>query len=196
VGESRNRKVNVRVLAATNRNLADEVAKGSFRHDLYYRLRVIEIRVPPLRERRCDVVPLARRFLAEAAARFDRPVEGLTPAAADQLVRYDWPGNVRELENAIERAVALALGPRIDLEDLPEEVRQARPTIPPANGSRRLADVERALILETLAASDGNRARTAETLGIGEATLYRKLKQYDAAGSADGPVEIVRASPV
>ena len=91
---------------------------------------------------------------------------------------------MRELENAIERAVALALGPRIDVEDLPEEVRQARPTIPPANGSRRLADVERALILETLAASGGNRARTAETLGIGEATLYRKLKQYDADGPA------------
>jgi two-component system response regulator HydG len=201
VGESRNRKVNVRVLAATNRNLADEVAKGSFRHDLYYRLRVIEIRVPPLCERRCDVVPLARRFLAEAAARFDRPVEGLTPAAADQLVRYEWPGNVRELENAIERAVALALGPRIDVEDLPEEVRQARPAVAPANGSRRLADVERALILETLAASDGNRARTAETLGIGEATLYRKLKQYGAEGATiapgaghDGKVE-VRASP-
>ena len=191
VGESRNRKVNVRVLAATNRNLADEVAKGTFRHDLYYRLRVIEMRVPSLRERRCDVVPLARRFLAEAAARFARPVEGLTPAAADQLVRYEWPGNVRELENAIERAVALSLGPRIDIEDLPEEVRQARPVVPPASGSRRLADVERALILETLAASDGNRGRTAETLGIGEATLYRKLKQYGADGAALAPEAVV-----
>ncbi|HEX2660742.1 MAG TPA: sigma-54-dependent Fis family transcriptional regulator, partial [Polyangia bacterium] len=116
VGESRNRKVNVRVLAATNRNLSDEVTRGAFRHDLFYRLRVIELPVPPLRERRCDVVPLARRFLTEASARLARPVEGITPAAADQLVRYDWPGNVRELENAIERAVALALGPRIDVE--------------------------------------------------------------------------------
>ena len=186
VGESRNRKIDVRVLAATNRTLADEVARGRFRHDLYYRLRVIEMRVPPLRDRRCDVVPLARRFLAEAAARFGRPVAGLTPAVADQLVRYDWPGNVRELENAIERAAALALGPRIDIDDLPEEVRQARPTIPAAEGSRRLADVERALILETLVASGGNRARAAETLGIGVATLYRKLKQY-GADDGSGP---------
>jgi DNA-binding NtrC family response regulator len=185
VGESRNRKIDVRVLAATNRTLTDEVARGAFRHDLYYRLRVIEIRVPPLRERRCDIVPLSRRFLAEAAARFKRPVEGLTPAAADQLARYDWPGNVRELENAVERAAALALGPRIDVDDLPEEVREARPIVPASSGSRKLADVERALILETIAASGGNRAKAAEALGIGVATLYRKLKQYGADGSPD-----------
>jgi DNA-binding NtrC family response regulator len=185
VGESRNRKVDVRVLAATNRTLGEEVARGAFRHDLYYRLRVIEIRVPALRDRRCDIVPLSRRFLAEAAARFNRPVEGLTPAAADQLARYDWPGNVRELENAIERAAALALGPRIDVDDLPEEVREARPIVPASSGSRTLADVERALILETLAASGGNRAKAAEALGIGVATLYRKLKQYGADGSPD-----------
>jgi len=186
VGESRNRKVNVRVLAATNRTLSDEVARGTFRHDLFYRLRVIELPVPPLRNRRCDVVPLARRFLTEASARLARPVEGITPAAADQLVRYDWPGNVRELENAIERAVALALGPRVDVEDLPEEIRQARPIVPPtADGSRRLADVERAAILEALAAAHGNRARAADALGIGIATLYRKLKQYGADGVPD-----------
>ena len=118
--------------------------------------------------------------------RLARPVEGITPAAADQLVRYDWPGNVRELENAIERAVALALGPRVDVEDLPEEIRQARPIIPEtAGGSRRLADVERAAILEALAAAHGNRARAADALGIGIATLYRKLKQYGADGLPD-----------
>ena len=183
VGESRNRKVNARVLAATNRTLSDEVNRGAFRHDLFYRLRVIELPVPPLRERRCDVVPLARRFLAEASARLARPVEGITPAAADQLVRYDWPGNVRELENAVERAVALALGPRIDVDDLPEEIRQARAIIPESVGSsRRLADVERAAILEALASAKGNRARAADALGIGIATLYRKLKQYGADG--------------
>jgi len=198
VGESRNRKVNVRVLAATNRNLAEEVARGAFRHDLYYRLRVIEMRVPALAERRCDIVPLARRFLAEAAARFGRPVDGITPAAADQLARYAWPGNVRELENAIERAVALALGTRIDVEDLPEEIRDARPIVPAsAGGSRRLADVERALILETLAGSGGNRARAAEALGIGEATLYRKLKQYgaDAVLEADAAAVVASSAP-
>jgi two-component system, NtrC family, response regulator HydG len=136
-------------------------------------------------------LPLARQFLDAAAEKFGRPVEGLTPAAADQLVRYAWPGNVRELENAVERAVALALGPRIGLEDLPEEIRQARPAILPAGGSRRLADVERALIEEALRASGGNRARAAEALGIGVATLYRKLKEYGAqeeAGAGAAPL--------
>ena len=185
VGESRSRKVDVRLLAATNRTLTDEVARGAFRHDLYYRLRVIELRVPALRERRCDIVPLARRFLVEAAERLHRPVEGLTPAAADQLVRYDWPGNVRELENAVERAVALAIDTRVDVDDFPEEVRQARAVVAPTAGGHRLADVERALILQTLEEASGNRARAAELLGIGVATLYRKLKQYGAAGGGD-----------
>ena len=178
-------KVDVRVLAATNRTLADEVARGAFRHDLYYRLRVIELRVPPLRERRCDILPLARRFLVEAAERLHRPVEGITPAAADQLARYDWPGNVRELENAVERAVALAIDTRVDIDDFPEEVRQARAVVAPTTGGRRLADVERALILQTLEEASGNRARAAELLGIGVATLYRKLKQSGAAGGGD-----------
>jgi len=182
VGESRNRKVNVRVLAATNRTLADEVARGAFRHDLYYRLRVIELRVPSLRERRCDIVPLTRRFLAEAAARLHRPVDGITSAAADQLARYEWPGNVRELENAVERAVALAIDSRVDIDDFPEEIRQARAATAPAGGGRRLADVERALVLQTLEEAQGNRARAAELLGIGVATLYRKLRQYGAEG--------------
>jgi len=186
VGESRSRKVDVRVLAATNRTLADEVARGAFRHDLYYRLRVIELRVPALRERRCDILPLARRFLVEAAERLHRPVEGITPAAADQLARYDWPGNVRELENAVERAVALAIDTRVDIDDFPEEVRQARAVVAPTTGGHRLADMERALILQTLEEASGNRARAAELLGIGVATLYRKLKQYGAEGGDDG----------
>ena len=190
VGESRSRRVNARVLAATNRTLSEEVAQGRFRHDLYYRLRVIELRVPPLRDRRCDIVPLARQFLTDAAARLGRKVDGMERRAADQLVRYDWPGNVRELENAIERAVALSLGNRIDLDDLPEEVREAPAAASvPAASSRRLADVERALIESTLTEFDGNRARAAATLGIGVATLYRKLKQYE--GTAPG----VSASP-
>ena len=123
VGENRSRPVDVRVVAATNRDLAEEVAAGRFRQDLYYRLRVIELRVPPLRERREDILPLARVFLAETARRMGRKVTGFTPRAADQLLRYAWPGNVRELENAIERAVALCSGSRIEVEDLPEELR-------------------------------------------------------------------------
>src|SRR3569833_3250943 len=194
-GESRSRKVNVRLLAATNRTLADEVARGAFRHDLYYRLRVIELCVPALCERRCDILPLARRILAEAAERQKRPVDGITSAAADQLARDDWPGNVRELENAVERAVALAIDTRVDIDDFPEEVRQARAVTAPTTGGRRLADVERALVLQTLEEANGNRARAAELLGIGVATLYRKLKQYGADGDGGEGVPL-SAAPV
>jgi two-component system response regulator HydG len=184
VGESHTRKIDVRVVAATNRNLGELAATGAFRQDLYYRLRVIELRVPALRDRKCDILPLARVFVDQVSRQMKRPVDGLTPRAADQLVRHDWPGNVRELENAMERAVALSTGARIDVDDLPEEVRQAKSPLVPANGSRRLADIEREVILATLEAKQGNRTRAAEELGIGSATLYRKLKQYEReAGS-------------
>ncbi len=182
VGENRNRPVDVRVLAATNRDLAAEVHAARFRQDLYYRLRVIEIRVPPLRERREDVLPLARAFLADAAARTGRKVTGFTPAAGQQLVRYAWPGNVRELENAVERAVVLARGSRVDVDDLPEEVGLALPSAVAAGEIRPLAAVERDYITSVLAAVGGNRTRAAAQLGIGAATLYRKLKQYGAGG--------------
>jgi len=125
VGETRTRKIDVRIVAATNRDLAHGVAGGDFRQDLYYRLKVVELHVPPLRERREDMLPLARVLLASASLRMRRKIEGLAPAVADQLLRYAWPGNVRELENAMERAVALARGQRVELEDLPEEVRTA-----------------------------------------------------------------------
>ena len=136
VGENKSRRVDVRVVAATNRDLAHGVAGGAFRQDLYYRLKVVELHVPPLRERRDDILPLARVLLADAALRMKRKIAGLAPGAADQLLRYDWPGNVRELENAMERAVALARGSRVELEDLPEEVRQAFPR-PVATDGRR-----------------------------------------------------------
>ncbi len=178
VGENRVRAVDVRVLAATHRDLAAEVAAGRFRQDLYYRLRVIEIRVPPLRERREDVLPLARRHVALVAARTGCPVTGLTPAAADQLQRWGWPGNVRELQNVIERAVVLARGRRVDVEDLPEEVRIAQPGRGSPGAPRTLADVERAHVLAVLRGVGGNRERAAAELGIGSATLYRKLKEY------------------
>jgi two-component system, NtrC family, response regulator HydG len=183
VGENQSRKVDVRLVAATHRNLAEEVAAGRFRQDLYYRLRVIELRVPPLRERREDILPLARLLLAEAAERLGRKVTGLSPQAADQLLRYPWPGNVRELGNALERAVALCEGPRVELEDLPEEVRAAPPERVLEGTPRTLAQVERDYILAVLAHNEGNRARTAEQLGVGLATLYRKLKQYGVSGA-------------
>jgi DNA-binding NtrC family response regulator len=183
VGENKNRKVNVRVIAATNRDLVAEVNAARFRQDLFYRLRVVEIRVPPLRERRDDILPLARLFLAEAGARTGRKATGFTPRAANQLVRYPWPGNVRELENAAERAVVLAKGSRIDVDDLPEEVGFALPTAYAVGDVRPLEEVERNYILAVMRANNGDKARAAAQLKIGTATLYRKLKQYEAAKS-------------
>jgi DNA-binding NtrC family response regulator len=188
VGENKSRPVNVRVLAATNRDLAHGVAGGAFRKDLYYRLKVVDLHVPALRERRDDVLPLARVLLADSTLQMKRSIVGLAAGAADQLLRYDWPGNVRELENAMERAVALASGNRIELEDLPEDVRQASPVANATTGVvRRLADIEKDYIVSALELNAGNQTRTAEQLGIGSATLYRKLKSYGLiAGRAVG----------
>lgn len=187
VGESTSRPVDVRVLAATNRDLAHGVADGAFRQDLYYRLKVVELHVPPLRDRRDDTLPLARVLLADAAIRMGRKISGLAPRAVDQLLRYEWPGNVRELENAMERAVALASGSRVDLEDLPQEIRQAFPK-PVVDGAtvQALTEVEKDYILAVLELNGGNQTRTAEQLRIGTATLYRKLKKYGLTGESPG----------
>jgi transcriptional regulator with PAS, ATPase and Fis domain len=183
VGENRNRPVDVRVLAATNRDLAHSVAEGAFRQDLYYRLKVVELYVPPLRDRREDILPLARMLLGDAVGRMARKISGLAPNAADQLLRYDWPGNVRELENAMERAVALARGSRVALEDLPEEIRQTFPKPVFTGGAvQPLEEVEKQYILAVLELNGGNQTRTAEQLHIGTATLYRKLKKYGLIG--------------
>ena len=186
VGENKNRKVDVRVVAATNRELAYGVARGGFRQDLYYRLKVVELHVPPLRERRDDILPLARVLLGEAALRMKRKIEGIAPGAVDHLLRYEWPGNVRELENAMERAVALARGSRVELEDLPEEIRRAFPTMASTGTVKPLDEVERDYILAALDLNGGNQTRTAEQLQIGSATLYRKLKGYGLIGTKPG----------
>jgi DNA-binding NtrC family response regulator len=178
VGENTSRPFDVRVIAATNSELTEEIKAARFRRDLYYRLNIIELHVPPLRDRREDILPLARILLAEAAERLKRKVIGLSPRAADQLVRYDWPGNVRELENAMERAVAVTRSSRTELEDLPEEVRQAIPVTSKIGPVKPLADIEKDYILAVLEHNEGNQTRTAAQLGIGTATLYRKLKQY------------------
>jgi two-component system response regulator HydG len=187
VGENRSRRVDVRVVAATNRDLANGVVGGAFRQDLYYRLKVVELRVPPLRERRDDILPLARVLLADAALRMKRKISGLVPSAADQLLRYDWPGNVRELENAMERAVALARGGRVELEDLPEEIRHTLPNPVASNVVRPLGEIEQEYILAALELNKGNQTRTAEQLQIGSATLYRKLKSYGLIGGTRTP---------
>ncbi len=178
VGENNSRTVNVRVIAATNRELAADIAAGHFRKDLYYRLNVVQLHVPALRDRREDILPLARVLLTGAAKRMKRPVTGFTPRAADQLLRYDWPGNVRELENAIERAVALGRATLVGYDDLPEEVRKAVP-IPSLTGPvRALEEIEKDYILAVLDLNAGNQTLSAKQLGIGSATMSRKLKSY------------------
>src|SRR5262249_46290463 len=159
VGENRARAINVRVLAATNRDLLADVHGARFRQDLYYRLRVVEIVIPPLRERREDILPLARQFLAGAAKRFGKKPATLAPEAANLLLRYTWPGNVRELENALERAVALARSDRIAVDDLPPQVGVAPSIVQAVHDVRPLADVERDYIAAALRASGGNRAK-------------------------------------
>lgn len=179
VGENRMRPVNFRIISATNRNLSEEIASGRFRQDLYYRLRVIEIKLPPLRERKDDILPLARTILVECLHQSTRNITSFTPQAAKLLLNYHWPGNIRELQNVIEYAVALTSGDRIEEEDLPEELHSALPIPHITETIHSLEDVEKNYILSVLEQMDGNKTRTAEALNIGIATLYRKLNAYN-----------------
>ncbi len=185
VGENQNRRISVRIITATNKDLVPEVAAKRFREDLYYRLKVMELAVPPLRKRKEDLLPLARILLAEAALRMKRPVDALTAPVADRLLGYSWPGNVRELANVMERAVAVAAGSRVELEDLPPEVRSAPPLPELQDALRPLRDIERDYILAVLESKSGDRKQAARALGIGIATLQRKLSAWrrGAAGA-------------
>ncbi len=174
VGESATRKADVRVVAATNRDLARAVAEGRFREDLYYRLRVIPIGLPPLRERRDDVPLLAAELLEAIAAARGRPGLTLTPASVARLAQHPWPGNVRELANALEFAVALAPGRRIRPEDLPPELSGGRARY---SAAERGPEDEAARLREALARHGGNRSAAARALGMDRVTLYRKLKR-------------------
>jgi len=181
VGSNKDVPVDVRLVAATNRNLEQLTESGAFRKDLFYRLRVIALELPPLRERRDDIPPLARLFIARTCKQNDCGPCALSNEVLDALCAYSWPGNVRELENAVERAVVLAEGqPRIELTDLPPEVRVPRtaPRDSYVDGPLPLAEVERRHILGTLERFQGNRSATARALEIGENTLWRKLKTY------------------
>lgn len=179
VGENKSRPVDVKVIAATNRDLEDDVQSGRFRRDLFYRLCVIELTVPPLRDRVEDILPLARFYLEKTARSMNRTVETFSPGAAEHLLAYSWPGNVRELRNVIERAIALTSGATIQADDLPRGLRReiAKPKGP--DEIRPLAQMERNYILSTLEMMNGNKSLTAEKLGIGLASLYRKLKEYN-----------------
>ncbi len=174
-------KVDVRVLATTNRDVAQEVAAGRFREDLYFRLNVIPVHLPPLRQRKGDVRLLAEHFLREFVARYHRPISGFEEGVLAALEAYSWPGNVRELRNVLERAVLLARGPKITLRDIfPPEL---KPSAAPADLSvRPLKEVEREMILKALQVARGNRTRAAEILGISVRTLRNKLQAYREAG--------------
>lgn len=170
--------LNVRVLTATNRSLEKMVAEGHFRSDLYYRLNVIQIVLPPLRERAEDIPLLANHFLKKAVGRMKKPVREISPEGLRLLNSYAWPGNIRELENVMERAAALAIGTVITPSDLPPQIQEAEAIEPRANGRQTLKEVERRYILETLDAYDWNYDEVSRALGIGRTTLWRKLKEY------------------
>jgi two-component system, NtrC family, response regulator HydG len=178
LGETNTRPVDVRLIAATNRDLSHEVAQQRFRQDLYYRLRVIDVHVPPLRERPEDLRRLADTFLAQAATRLRRPVVAFAPLALERILYYEWPGNIRELEHAIERACAVAAGSRIEMDDLPASVRHAPLSRERAPDVRPLRDREREHILAVMERHHGDRRRTMEELRISLSTLKRRLRGY------------------
>jgi two-component system response regulator HydG len=181
VGGTETLHADIRVVAATNRDIEEEIKKGTFREDLYYRLNVIRMHVPPLRERSDDVPLLANHFLARFVAKNNKSVSGFTPEALDALAAWKWPGNVRELENAIERAVVLCREDRIGLDDLPAPMRQGK------GGKQRLTfevgtpikTVERRMIEETLKLTDGDKGLAASLLGITARTIYRREAEWE-----------------
>jgi two-component system response regulator HydG len=186
VGGETTIQIDVRVIAATNKNLVEQINAGAFREDLYYRLNVVELQVPPLLERKEDIPLLARHFLEIFTDKNRKEIKGFTPKAMDNLIRYDWPGNVRELMNAVERGVVLARSNYLGVEDFPfmkDSLLQNDPdSTDPAelfmSGDMPLEDVEKAAILNTLEAAGGNKSEAARRLGITRKTLHKKLKAY------------------
>jgi transcriptional regulator with PAS, ATPase and Fis domain len=188
VGSARSYSVDTRVIAATNKNLEAAIKDGSLRQDLFYRLNVVRIHVPPLRDRRADVPALVTAFIRLFNQRFNREIKGIAPDAMAALLAYEFPGNVRELENLIERAYALGARDQIRLADLPAlgGTRSEPPPPPPAPGPLAeagtsvptLAQAERELILRALEIHRNDRAKAARALGLSSRTLYRRLKEY------------------
>ena len=183
VGAERERRSDVRVIAATNRDLEAEIKRGDFREDLYYRINVVRVPVPPLRERAGDIPILIDHLIGEMNSAHGREVSGITPEARTLLVRYSWPGNVRELRNCIENMVVLSRGVVLEEADVPHQIAEAGRESRPVSGGyalqgRSLDEVERDLIAANLELCEGNREKTARLLGIGERTLYRKIKEY------------------
>ncbi|MDD3472112.1 MAG: sigma-54 dependent transcriptional regulator, partial [Syntrophaceae bacterium] len=191
LGSTRTVKVDIRVISASNRDLKDEVKKGNFREDLFYRLNVVPIHLPPLRERKEDIPLLIDHFLHIYNEKNNRSLKGFHPRALDAMMRYSWPGNIRELENVVERAVILTMDEYVSFSELPESISGETATTiqaPSKSGivpGMTIRELEKELILVTLEHNDGNRTRTAGFLGITRRTLQNKLKEYgiDAHGS-------------
>jgi len=189
VGGSDLLEVDFRLLAATNRDLEKEVAEERFREDVYYRLKVVTLKIPPLRQRPEDIPPLAEHFIKVFSEEHGREPASLTPEALEVLARYPWPGNVRELRNILESVIIFHSGDKIQVGDLPQEIRQSAtvsttgsPVQAAVGEPRSMADIERQAILETLERTGGHRAKAADLLDIGLRTLQRKLKEYKEAG--------------
>ena len=202
LGGTRDLVVDVRIVAATNRDLAGEVAAGRFRADLFYRLRVIPVTLPPLRERREDIVPLVKHFTAHFNREFGKRVQAVAPEAQAKLTAYAWPGNVRELRNVIERAVLLADGPVIGLRELAPEV--TAPPAPAGGGGGatalapdgvKLGDVERRLLVEALERARGNQSRAAELLGLSRHQVRTRMRRYGLLGAALLAAALAGAGP-
>jgi transcriptional regulator with PAS, ATPase and Fis domain len=180
VGGTKTFRVDSRVILATNEDLAKSVAAGTFRQDLYYRINVINVHLPSLRERITDIPLLARHFLARICEETGKIVDGISEEAMSVLRAYHWPGNVRELQNVVERAVLLGKNPEVMTEDLPRDLAIAAPVVPRAAGrtlKQALEGPERQIILETLQQHNWNRNETAAQLGINRTTLYKKMKR-------------------
>lgn len=197
VGSDISLPVNVRIIAATNRNIQQMLAGGSFREDLYYRLNVVALEVPPLRERTEDIPILVQHFCSHFSKRYHKAVKGMTPQAMDLLLRYHWPGNIRELENVVERSVILLQGDYISPRELPLPLQSLAPEIEAepaefspdvlASGRGTLAEMEKRLILKSLEETGWNKSEAARRLGITRRTLKLKLRRYEEEKSPGRP---------
>jgi two-component system, NtrC family, response regulator AtoC len=187
VGSNKTLTADVRLISATNKNLEELVKTGSFREDLFFRLRVVEILLPPLRERAEDILLLAQAFLREFTVENNKTISAFTAEALEALLRYAWPGNVRELRTTIERAVVLCRGDKIGVRDLPPALRKAltvnpEPTMQPPRDDQTVQEAEKDLITRALKEANGNRTLAASKLGLSRRTLHRKLHEYHLEG--------------
>jgi len=187
VGTGQIEKVDVRVVACTNRDLRAQVSKGAFREDLYYRLAVLELVVPPLRERREDIPALAAEFARRAAERFGLPAVRLSPALLDSLQADDWPGNVRQLENTVLRLLALSSGGEIDVEDLPNEAATGQQRPPCTTLHEQVEALERSLVQQTLVEVSWNQTQAARRLGVSRGSLIDRMKKYRLQSTEENP---------